>query len=113
MAYRATGRDPKTSSARPYVKITIERMLCYRVRCMSTCRIEKYGRLCRRHNASATYSATFSVNRQRTTAKATEKAKPSAATRYLTKRTAMGRRLELDAIRGLMLVWITLTHLPT
>jgi hypothetical protein len=24
-----------------------------------------------------------------------------------------GRRLELDAIRGLMLVWITLTHLPT
>ena len=25
----------------------------------------------------------------------------------------MGRRLELDAIRGLMLVWITLTHLPT
>jgi len=26
---------------------------------------------------------------------------------------AMGRRLELDAARGLMLVWITLTHLPT
>src|SRR6202140_4957946 len=26
---------------------------------------------------------------------------------------AMGRRLELDAVRGLMLVWITLTHLPT
>jgi hypothetical protein len=25
----------------------------------------------------------------------------------------MGRRPELDAIRGLMLVWITLTHLPT
>ncbi|MDP9340239.1 MAG: OpgC domain-containing protein [Acidobacteriota bacterium] len=25
----------------------------------------------------------------------------------------MGRRLELDAIRGLMLVWITVTHLPT
>jgi hypothetical protein len=25
----------------------------------------------------------------------------------------MGRRLELDALRGLMLVWITLTHLPT
>ena len=25
----------------------------------------------------------------------------------------MGRRLELDAARGLMLVWITLTHLPT
>src|SRR5580693_5044743 len=25
----------------------------------------------------------------------------------------MGRRLELDAVRGLMLVWITLTHLPT
>jgi hypothetical protein len=24
----------------------------------------------------------------------------------------MGRRLELDAVRGLMLVWITLTHLP-
>jgi hypothetical protein len=24
-----------------------------------------------------------------------------------------GRRLELDAVRGLMLVWITLTHLPT
>jgi hypothetical protein len=24
-----------------------------------------------------------------------------------------GRRLELDAMRGLMLVWITLTHLPT
>jgi hypothetical protein len=26
---------------------------------------------------------------------------------------APGRRLELDALRGLMLVWITLTHLPT
>src|SRR5271170_8031360 len=25
----------------------------------------------------------------------------------------MGRRLELDAARGLMLVWIALTHLPT
>ena len=25
----------------------------------------------------------------------------------------MGRRLELDALRGLMLVWIALTHLPT
>jgi hypothetical protein len=25
----------------------------------------------------------------------------------------MGRRLELDAVRGLMLVWIALTHLPT
>ena len=25
----------------------------------------------------------------------------------------MGRRIELDALRGLMLVWITLTHLPT
>src|ERR1700730_4359310 len=25
----------------------------------------------------------------------------------------MGRRLELDAVRGLMLVWITLSHLPT
>src|ERR1700733_9326848 len=25
----------------------------------------------------------------------------------------MGRRLELDAARGVMLVWITLTHLPT
>jgi hypothetical protein len=25
----------------------------------------------------------------------------------------MGRRVELDAVRGLMLVWITLTHLPT
>lgn len=25
----------------------------------------------------------------------------------------MGRRLELDAVRGMMLVWITLTHLPT
>ncbi|HEY6129395.1 MAG TPA: OpgC domain-containing protein [Candidatus Acidoferrum sp.] len=25
----------------------------------------------------------------------------------------MGRRVELDALRGLMLVWITLTHLPT
>jgi hypothetical protein len=25
----------------------------------------------------------------------------------------MGRRLELDALRGLMLVWITLSHLPT
>jgi hypothetical protein len=25
----------------------------------------------------------------------------------------VGRRLELDAVRGLMLVWITLTHLPT
>src|SRR5579875_19101 len=25
----------------------------------------------------------------------------------------MNRRLELDAARGLMLVWITLTHLPT
>jgi hypothetical protein len=24
-----------------------------------------------------------------------------------------GRLLELDALRGLMLVWITLTHLPT
>src|SRR4030088_560234 len=27
--------------------------------------------------------------------------------------TKMGRRPELDAVRGLMLVWITLTHLPT
>src|SRR6201987_973803 len=26
---------------------------------------------------------------------------------------AMGRRPELDAVRGLMLVWIALTHLPT
>src|ERR1700736_342455 len=26
---------------------------------------------------------------------------------------AMGRRIELDAVRGLMLVWIALTHLPT
>src|SRR6201987_5100842 len=26
---------------------------------------------------------------------------------------ATGRRLELDAARGLMLVWIALTHLPT
>lgn len=26
---------------------------------------------------------------------------------------ATGRRLELDAMRGVMLVWITLTHLPT
>ena len=26
---------------------------------------------------------------------------------------ASGRRLELDAMRGVMLVWITLTHLPT
>jgi len=25
----------------------------------------------------------------------------------------MGRRLDLDAVRGLMLVWIALTHLPT
>src|SRR2546423_5402765 len=25
----------------------------------------------------------------------------------------MGRRLELDAVRGLMLVWMALTHLPT
>jgi len=25
----------------------------------------------------------------------------------------MGRRTELDAVRGLMLVWIALTHLPT
>src|SRR5216684_1152688 len=25
----------------------------------------------------------------------------------------MGRRPELDALRGLMLVWIALTHLPT
>src|SRR3984893_11744089 len=29
------------------------------------------------------------------------------------KPTPSGRRLELDAVRGLMLVWITLTHLPT
>jgi hypothetical protein len=28
-------------------------------------------------------------------------------------RSILGRRLELDAVRGLMLVWITLTHLPT
>ena len=25
----------------------------------------------------------------------------------------MGRRLELDAVRGLMLVWMVMTHLPT
>src|SRR5256885_14371458 len=25
----------------------------------------------------------------------------------------MGRRLEIDAVRGLMLVWMVLTHLPT
>ena len=26
---------------------------------------------------------------------------------------SQGRRLELDAVRGLMLVWMALTHLPT
>jgi len=36
--------------------------------------------------------------------------KPVRFASYL---TTMGRRPELDAVRGLMLVWIALTHLPT
>src|SRR6185437_14159603 len=40
------------------------------------------------------------------------RAKPFAPDLYLIKEV-MQRRLELDAARGLMLVWMTLTHLPT
>ena len=40
--------------------------------------------------------------------------KPPALTRYPTHMQQPGpRRIELDALRGLMLVWITCTHLPT
>src|SRR6202162_1292051 len=38
---------------------------------------------------------------------------PATAANSLPPNVTMGRRLELDAARGLMLVWITLTHLPT
>jgi hypothetical protein len=38
---------------------------------------------------------------------------PSATTAAIVPSKPSGRRLELDAARGLMLVWITLTHLPT
>jgi len=38
---------------------------------------------------------------------------PATAANGAPSKAGMGRRLELDAARGLMLVWITLTHLPT
>lgn len=38
---------------------------------------------------------------------------PATAATTPPSKAVMGRRLELDAARGLMLVWITLTHLPT
>src|SRR5580698_6421224 len=38
---------------------------------------------------------------------------PATAANRPASKSVMGRRLELDAARGLMLVWITLTHLPT
>jgi hypothetical protein len=38
---------------------------------------------------------------------------PATAAKDAPSNAVMGRRLELDAARGLMLVWITLTHLPT
>jgi hypothetical protein len=38
---------------------------------------------------------------------------PATAANSAPSNAVMGRRLELDAARGLMLVWITLTHLPT
>jgi hypothetical protein len=38
---------------------------------------------------------------------------PANATNTPPSEPVVGRRLELDAARGLMLVWITLTHLPT
>jgi hypothetical protein len=38
---------------------------------------------------------------------------PATAANSPPSKSVMGRRLELDAARGLMLVWITLTHLPT
>src|SRR6202142_1159464 len=38
---------------------------------------------------------------------------PATAANGPPSNAGMGRRLELDAARGLMLVWITLTHLPT
>jgi hypothetical protein len=38
---------------------------------------------------------------------------PATAATTTPSKAVMGRRLELDAARGLMLVWITLTHLPT
>jgi hypothetical protein len=38
---------------------------------------------------------------------------PATAAHGAPSNAVMGRRLELDAARGLMLVWITLTHLPT
>jgi hypothetical protein len=38
---------------------------------------------------------------------------PATAANSPPSKAVMGRRLELDAARGLMLVWITLTHLPT
>jgi hypothetical protein len=39
--------------------------------------------------------------------------RPATAANGPPSNAVMGRRLELDAARGLMLVWITLTHLPT
>src|ERR1700740_1628048 len=38
---------------------------------------------------------------------------PANATNTPPSKPVVGRRLELDAARGLMLVWITLPHLPT
>jgi len=38
---------------------------------------------------------------------------PATAANSLPANVTSGRRLELDAARGLMLLWITLTHLPT
>src|SRR5271166_5544003 len=38
---------------------------------------------------------------------------PATSVNGAPSKAGMGRRLELDAARGLMLVWITLTHLPT
>jgi hypothetical protein len=38
---------------------------------------------------------------------------PATAANSPPSKSVMGRRLELDAARGLMLVWIALTHLPT
>src|SRR6202046_4498963 len=35
------------------------------------------------------------------------------AARWRLRDVSSGRRLELDAMRGVMLVWIALTHLPT
>jgi hypothetical protein len=56
-----------------------------------------------------------SLSNRRVMRKATISRKSETARRGLVSKVkeAMGRRLELDAARGLMLVWITLTHLPT